>query len=323
MKNAMKLPHLLTKTSGLLGIDISNTAVKLVELTYNQNSYYLTSCAHVKLPNQVLNEKLRDNAIIKALQQARKISETSTISAAIAISDLNVLCKTIEVDATLTQQEIIIYLRQHAQQHFNLQPQELLIDFEILTTNKTNSGLMQIKWAAALRRDIEPKINLLKAAGLDTKIIDIESHAVARALIPTLKNTMNNNIGIIYIGQSNLILMILHNSHLIYSKAESHEIPVTCSSESNTTKEILFSIITRLLRLSPISTLQPSITHFLLAGDFISFELIETLQLQSNIIMRLANPFTTINTTALSNHITQIPTYEFIASIGLARRENR
>lgn len=314
----MKFSRLLTKTSSMLGIDANAHAVKLVELKNHKDSYHLISCAYIKLPT--LNDASSDHAMSYAIQQALKISGTTATSAAIAISDLYVLCKTIELDATLNQKEIAIHLRQLAQQYFNLQSQELLLDFEILGVPQKNSGLMQIRWAAARRRDIESKIHFLKQAGLTTKIIDIDSYAIARAIAPQFKNTEHNSSGIIYISQSTLQLMILHHNNLIYSKAESYKTEISHPGKNDGLKEIHLSLITRMLRLSPAATLQPVLARFLLAGDFISSGLAETLQLQTGVPAQLANPFVTIDSVALSDCMTQIPVHEFTISIGLAMR---
>ena len=113
-------------SKGLIGVDISSTSVKLLELSVKNGRYWVESYALVPLPEGSVVEKniLNPEAIGDALERALNLANVQSHSAAIAIPTSMVISKTIEMDADMTDDEREVQIRMDAEQYipFPLEP---------------------------------------------------------------------------------------------------------------------------------------------------------------------------------------------------------
>src|SRR5690606_31387017 len=96
--------RLYSKTNkALIGVDISSTSVKVLELSVKSGRYWVESYALVPLPEGSVVEKniLNPEAVGDCLERAINLANTQTSNAALAVPTSMVITKVIEMDADM------------------------------------------------------------------------------------------------------------------------------------------------------------------------------------------------------------------------------
>jgi len=96
------------KSKTLLGVDISSSAVKLLELSLRGGKYKIENYVIRQLPpNAVVEKNINDiDAVGENIRHAISILKPSTKEAAIAVAGSAVITKIIEMNAALTDSEM-------------------------------------------------------------------------------------------------------------------------------------------------------------------------------------------------------------------------
>ncbi len=93
------------KSKNLLGIDISSSSIKLLELSKQGDKYRVERYATRPLPPGAVVEKNIANveAVGEEIEKLATLVKTKTTGAAVAVSGSSVIAKTIELNASLTE----------------------------------------------------------------------------------------------------------------------------------------------------------------------------------------------------------------------------
>lgn len=218
---------LLRKQSKLLlGIDISSTSVKLVELSRRGKKYKVESCVVEPLPEHaVVDKNINDLEVVgEALKNLVAKSRTSLKSAAVAVSGAAVITKMIEMDASLNEVDMESQILVDADQHIPYPLDEVAIDFEVQGASKNNPGMAEVLIAACRQENVETRATVLDVAGLTAEIVDIEVYAMERVcdlVIPQLDVSVADPIiAVMDIGGTMSTLNVLQNGQNIYSREQ-------------------------------------------------------------------------------------------------------
>ena len=122
-----------------LGIDISATTIKLLELIKTGNSYQVAHFSIVSLPHDAASQKKISTAIIAdGIKRALKEAGSSLKQAVVAVAESAIMTKTISLPASLTDDEMEEELIMTADQYLPYSLDDLNFDFEIHGINKNN-----------------------------------------------------------------------------------------------------------------------------------------------------------------------------------------
>jgi len=96
------------KADPVLGIDISSTAVKLIELRQGSGRYRVESYAAEPLPQNAVVEKNIANleAVSECIRSALRRSHTKLREAAVAVPSSSAISKVISVQSGLSEDEM-------------------------------------------------------------------------------------------------------------------------------------------------------------------------------------------------------------------------
>lgn len=105
-------------SKGLIGVDISSTSVKVLELSVKNNRYWVESYALVPLPEGSVVEKniLNPEAVGDALERAVNLANVQSTDVALAVPTSMVITKIIEMDVDMNDDEREIQIRDDAEQ---------------------------------------------------------------------------------------------------------------------------------------------------------------------------------------------------------------
>lgn len=208
----------------LIGLDVSSTAVKLVELSLQQGRYRVESYGIEQLPpNAVIDKNITDTqAVGEAISRLIQRVRPSTKMAATAVSGSAVITKVIEMDAALNDVERESQIRLDADQYIPYPLSEVNLDFEVLEPVEDVPGRVNVLLAASRSENVEQRVEALAIGDLDAKVVDIEAYAVERAFGFMVDSLPNNPelVALVDIGHSHTTLYVLHHEKIIYTREQ-------------------------------------------------------------------------------------------------------
>lgn len=214
------------KQRRLLGVDISSSSVKILELSHDGNQYTVEYFGTAQFPSSAVIEKdIRDvDAVAKAIRKAHVNSKSSTRAAAVAVAGSSVITKVIQMDADLLDHEIEAQIYGEADRYISYPIEEMNIDFEVLGVNEFDPHLVDILIAAARTENVNAHISALHQANLQPRIVGIEVYAIERAyqLLSNKPADQNDSAtsAIIDIGDEMSTITVLHAGNTIYMRDE-------------------------------------------------------------------------------------------------------
>ncbi|MGD2052689.1 MAG: pilus assembly protein PilM [Gammaproteobacteria bacterium] len=210
----------------ILGLDISSTSVKLLELEKDGNNYRVQSLAVEPLPdNAVVEKNFQDvEAIGETIQKAVKRSGTKARLAAVAVAGSAVITKIINMPANLSESELEQQIQLEADQYIPYPLEEINLDFEVIGSTANNPDSVDVLLAASRSENIETRTDALEIGGLAAKIVDVEAYTVEN-VAPLLTAQMEDGgkdkiIAIIDIGATMTSLNVIENGNLIYTREQ-------------------------------------------------------------------------------------------------------
>jgi type IV pilus assembly protein PilM len=214
------------KKPPLLGVDISSTSVKLLELGRVGSRYRVESYMVEPLPPQaVVEREIKDvEAVGEAIKRAVTRAKTSVKHAAAAVSGSAVITKVIQMPADLSEDELESQINLEADQYIPYPLDEVALDFEVLGESEKVPGQVDVLIAASRLENVDTRVEALEIGGLICKVVDIEMYAMERAfgmLKAQLPEESDDQvIALVDIGASLTTLSIMHQGKSIYSREQ-------------------------------------------------------------------------------------------------------
>ncbi|NWK61043.1 pilus assembly protein PilM [Acinetobacter sp. SwsAc3] len=211
-------------SKGLIGVDISSTSVKVLELSVKNNRYWVESYALVPLPEGSVVEKniLNPEAVGDALERAVNLANVQSTDVALAVPTSMVITKIIEMDADMNDDEREIQIRDDAEQYIPFPLDEASLDFEVLPDRLANPNRVNVLLVATRIENVEARAEALELGGLTPKIADVESFAIENAF-KVFSDTLPmgvNTVGILDIGHTMTTLSVMKNNKVIYTREQ-------------------------------------------------------------------------------------------------------
>ena len=214
------------KANTLLGIDISSTTVKLLELSRSGGRYKVEAYAVEPLPPASVVEKniVELEGVGQALEKVLARSKSSLRQAAVAVAGSAVITKVIEMDAGLDPDEMEEQIKIEADQYIPYPLDEVAIDFEVQGVSPRNPAREEVLLAACRRENVDIREAALALAGLTAKIVEVEAYAMERAceLVIGQLDAGNDDltIAVIDIGATMMTLSVLSGGRTIYTREQ-------------------------------------------------------------------------------------------------------
>ena len=214
-----------TKASQVLGIDISSTTVKLLELSQEGDRYRVESYAVAPLPPEAVVEKNVNQVetVGTLISDLVVRSKTRAKQAVAAVSGSAVIIKTIAMPAGLSEEDLEAQLTVEADQYIPYPLEEVALDFEELGPVPGREDQVNILLAACRQENIESRVDALEVAGLTPAIMDVEVFAMERALA-LLQTQMPasgpQTIAMVDIGASMTTLSVFADGESVYTREQ-------------------------------------------------------------------------------------------------------
>jgi len=214
------------KSNPLVGIDISATAIKLLELSKSGDRYRVESYAVEPVPaNSVVDKNITDmDAVGEAIGRAVKRSGTKLKTAAAAVAGSSVITKIITMPADLSEAELENQIQVEADQYIPFPLEEVAMDFEVIGPSADNPDRVDVLLAASRSENVELRQATLEIGGLEAKMIDVEAFALENTVAMLARDQLGGGedqiIAVADIGSSVTTFSVLENLKIIYSREQ-------------------------------------------------------------------------------------------------------
>ncbi len=345
------------ESAPLLGIDISSSSVKLVELGRDKlGELVLERCAIEPLERGWVSDGNIEkfDEVADALRRLIKKSAARTKNVALALPPSAVITKKITLPDGMTDQELEVQVESEANQYIPFSIDEVSLDFCVIGPSKNSPGDIDVLIAASRREKVQDMQGLAEAAGLKAVILDIESHAsrlAASRLITALPNQgVDTMVALFEIGALTTSMQVIRNDEVLYdrdqafggaqltqlivrqygfsaeeaeSKKRSGDLPEDyMSAVLRPFVEILTQEISRTLQFFYTSTPHNRVDHILLAGGSAPLMgLTEAVTQSLGVACSVVNPFDGMHmgdAVRIKRMAREAPSY--LTSCGLAMR---
>lgn len=214
------------KQSPVLGLDISSTSVKLLELSRNGTGFRVENHAVEPLPPNAITEKTITNldAVGETIRKAVRRAGSKTKQCALAVAGSAVMTKVITMPAGLKADEMEAQIQLEADQYIPYALDEVNLDFEVLGPTDGSADTVDVLLAASRRENIELRVAAAEHAGLTAKVMDVEAYAVENTFALLLdqghSDERNKIVALVDIGASMTCLSVMSNRKLIYTREQ-------------------------------------------------------------------------------------------------------
>jgi type IV pilus assembly protein PilM len=213
------------KSASLLGIDISSSAVKLLQLSRSGGRYRIESYATEPLPPNSVVEKniVAAEPVGDALRRAVNRSGAKTKLAAAAVAGSAVITKVITMPAGLGEDALEEQIHVEANQYIPYPIEEVSLDFEVLGEVKGSPDAINVLIAASRTENVDLRVSALEMGGVTAKVMDVEAFAIenaCRLIADQLSVPADSIIAIVDIGETMTTLIVLKDQRTIYSREQ-------------------------------------------------------------------------------------------------------
>lgn len=224
----MKFSFFTETTPPLIGIDISSTAVKMVELAENgRGNYKLEGYSMAPLAKDVIVDgNINDlEKVAEAMKLAWKLLGSREKRAALALPAAAVISKKVLMAADLREEDMEMQVEAEANQYIPFSLDEVNIDFQVVGPAPNSPDEVEVLIAASRKEKIEDRVAAAEGAGMKVTVMDVETYATEAAY--TLVSGQLPNAGreqtvmIVDLGASMMHINVLHDNKSVYTREQS------------------------------------------------------------------------------------------------------
>ena len=215
------------KTRALIGLDVSSSAVKMVELSGDAKSgYRVERYAIEALPRDAVADGniVTLEAVAEAVRRAWKRLGTSVRNVAIALPASHVITKKIIVAAGQREEELEVLVESEANQYIPFALEEVNLDFQVLGSAPSSPDEVEVLIAASRKEKVEDRVAVAEAAGLKPIVVDVESYATLAAYSLIEKQLPDDGRGqivaLVDAGANVMTLTVLRNGQTLYGREQ-------------------------------------------------------------------------------------------------------
>jgi len=209
----------------LLGLDISSSSVKLVELGRDKSgNLVLERCAIEPLERGWITDGNVEkfDEVAEAVRRLVKKSGAKTKNVAMALPPSAVITKRIVLPGGLTDQELEAQVEAEANQYIPFPLDEVSLDFCVIGPSSSSIGDLDVLIAASRREKVQDIQGLAEAAGLKPVVVDVESYASRLATSRLIESLPNKGVGTIValfeVGALTTSMQVIRDDEVLYDR---------------------------------------------------------------------------------------------------------
>jgi type IV pilus assembly protein PilM len=219
-----------SKIKPLIGIDISSTAIKLIELSrLPVETAAIFRVEHFSIeplpPGALIEKKIADiDRVAATIRKAVGGTGTRAKRAAVAVAGSAVITKVIAMAGTLGDAEMESQIQLEADQYIPYPLEEVNLDFQVVGPTKGNPSMVDVLLVASRHENVEDRVGALEAAGLTPAVVDIEAYAMENAcsliLAEEAEGEPARTVAVADVGAATTTLHVMHEGQIVYTREQ-------------------------------------------------------------------------------------------------------
>lgn len=209
----------------MLGLDVSSSSVKLVELGRNKaGQLVLERCAIEPLERGWVSDGNIEkfDEVADAVRRVVKKSGAKTRHVAMALPPSAVITKKIVLPGGLNDVELEMQVEAEANQYIPFPLDEVSLDFCVVGPSTASAGDVDVLIAAARREKVQDIQGLAEAAGLKPVIVDVESYASRLAAGRLIENLPEKGaatiVALFEVGALTTSMQVIRDDEVLYER---------------------------------------------------------------------------------------------------------
>ncbi len=209
----------------LVGLDISASSVKLVELGQDRSgNLVLERCGIEPLERGWISDGNIEkfDEVVDATRRLVSRVGSKTKNVAMALPASVVISKKIILPGGLSERELEVQVESEANQYIPFSLDEVALDFCVVGPSGTSAGDVEVVIAASRKEKVEDRQGLAEAVGLTPVVVDVESYAARLAAGRVIGRLPGGGadalVALFEIGALTSTMQVLRNDDLIYER---------------------------------------------------------------------------------------------------------
>ena len=223
----MKFDFFNDSTPPLIGVDISTTAVKMVELSASgKGAYRLEGYSIAAIPKDAILDGniVGLEQVSDAVKLAWKLLGSREKRTALALPSAAVITKKVMMSADLRETDMEVQVEAEANQYIPFPLEEVNIDFQVIGPAPNNPDEVEVLIAASRKEKIEDRVAAAEDAGLKVTVMDVDTYAT-EAAYSLVANQLPNagkdqTVMIIDIGAVMMHINVLQDNKSVYIREQ-------------------------------------------------------------------------------------------------------
>ncbi len=211
--------------NALIGIDFGSNYIKAIALSKKRGTYVINAVAEIPIEKGLIVDGHFEDIpkLISIIKQLQKNFPNSYHNVAIAVTGVDVITKTVKMNADLDDLELESQVEIEAERSIPFPVDEIFLDFEVIGPSLDDPNFNDVLMSVARKENVMSQVDCIEDAGLKTKIVDVASHAQARACELLFDSEdYEKGIVIIDIGASKTMINILYQGNVIFSRIKNY-----------------------------------------------------------------------------------------------------
>ena len=212
------------KHRSLIGLDITTSSVKLIELSMSGGQYRVEAYAADATPANAINEKIivDADAVGESIRRAMKRAGTKCKDVAIAIGGDAAIIKVIQMPRNILASELEAQVELQADQYIPFPMDEVSYDFEVVGPSEKFPDSLDVMLVATRSENVEARKAAVIAAGLIPRIVDVERFAlenVCKLMTHQMPDGgLDRTVAVVDFGASSTTFSVLRNLRVVYTR---------------------------------------------------------------------------------------------------------
>ena len=209
----------------MIGLDISSSSVKLVELSQSASGEYILDrfASEPFEKGWIADGQIEKfDEVAEAVRKVVSKSGTRIKHVAMAMPQSAVITKKIMLPAGLRDDEMGMQVEAEANQYIPFSLDEVSLDYCVVGPSTTSAGDVEVLIAASRKDRVQDRQGLAEAAGLKPAILDIESYASRLAMQRLISALPGDGkdvlVALFEIGAENTSIKVLRDNELLYDR---------------------------------------------------------------------------------------------------------
>lgn len=214
------------QTPPLIGVDITSSSIKMVELSGTKEQMRLERYAIEPLAKDAVVDGniMNLESVGEGVRRAWKRMNSRVKNLALALPSAQVITKKITVASGLREDELESQVETEANQYIPFALEEVNLDFQILGPASTAGDDVEVLIAASRKEKVEDRVAVAEYGGLKATVMDIDSFASQTAFelmqVQLPEEGREQVIALVDVGASMMNINVLRNNQSVYMREQ-------------------------------------------------------------------------------------------------------